>query len=228
MHGPTVWRKQRIEYLRMHRLVMVSESGMAMGAEALIEPMDYLGRSAVVKTRPPKGYRLPELDARIRSARTRSEARIMHEARKAGVRTPCIYDLDLKSCSIVMERVEGSSVKDYLDAHPDEADEVCAGIGSTVARLHNAGICHGDLTTSNMIREPSGRICLIDMSMGKTRAELEDIGVDLRLLERAFASAHVDLPEAFKVLMSSYYADVPNPKAVMRKLEDIKNRGRYT
>ena len=79
-----------------------------------------------------------------------------------------------------------------------------------------------------MVREPSGRICLIDMSMGKTRAELEDIGVDLRLLERAFSSAHVDLPEAFEKLMSSYYGNVPNPKAVMKKLEDIRNRGRYT
>ena len=216
------------EYLRPHCLGMTSESGMAMGAEAIVEPTSYLGRDAVTKTRPPKGYRLPELDLHIRSTRTRSEARIMHEARSAGVRTPCIYDLDLKRCSITMERVEGSSVKDYLDARPEEADEVCALIGSTIAQLHNAGICHGDLTTSNMIREPSGRICLIDMSMGKTRAELEDIGVDLRLLERAFSSAHVDLPKAFEALMSSYYANVPNPKAVMKKLEDIKNRGRYT
>lgn len=207
---------------------MTSEPGMAMGAEAVIEPTEFLGRAAVIKTRPPKGYRLPELDIHIRSTRTRSEARIMHEARSAGVRTPCIYDLDLKQCSITMERVDGSPVKKYLDSHPDEADDVCAEIGSTIARLHNAGICHGDLTTSNMVREPSGRICLIDMSMGKTRAELEDIGVDLRLLERAFSSAHVDLPEAFEKLMSSYYGNVPNPKAVMKKLEDIRNRGRYT
>ena len=207
---------------------MTSEPGMAMGAEAVIEPTEFLGRAAVIKTRPPKGYRLPELDIHIRSTRTRSEARIMHEAKSAGVRTPCIYDLDLKQCSITMERVEGLPVKEYLDSHPDEADDVCAEIGSTIARLHNAGICHGDLTTSNMVREPSGRICLIDMSMGKTRAELEDIGVDLRLLERAFSSAHVDLPEAFEKLMSSYYGNVPNPKAVMKKLEDIRNRGRYT
>ncbi len=207
---------------------MTSEPGMAMGAEAVIEPTEFLGRAAVIKTRPPKGYRLPELDIHIRSTRTRIEARIMHEARSASVRTPCIYDLDLKQCSITMERVDGSPVKEYLDSHPDEADDVCAEIGSTIARLHNAGICHGDLTTSNMVREPSGRICLIDMSMGKTRAELEDIGVDLRLLERAFSSAHVDLPEAFEKLMSSYYGNVPNPKAVMKKLEDIRNRGRYT
>lgn len=207
---------------------MSDGSGEAMGAEARITPVSFLGRDAVEKVRPAKGYRLPELDAHIRSSRTRSEARIMREARDAGVRTPCIYDLDLSRCSIVMERIGGTVVKEYLDGHPDEAFEVCGEIGRTIAKLHSAGICHGDLTTSNMIRDDSGRICLIDMSMGKTRAELEDIGVDLRLLERAFSSAHVDLPDAFSHLMDEYYAGIPNPAAVKRKVEDIRNRGRYT
>lgn len=199
-----------------------------IGAEATISQVCFLGRAAVEKIRPPKTYRLPELDLHLRTSRTRSEARIMHESRKAGVRTPCIYDLDLKRCAITMERVEGMVVKRYLDENPCEADSVCRSIGSTIARLHNAGICHGDLTTSNMIRESSGRICLIDMSMGKTRAELEDIGIDLRLLERAFSSAHVDLPEAFGKLMEQYYSEVSDPRAIEKKLEDIKNRGRYT
>ncbi len=199
-----------------------------MGAEANVTPVTFLGRDAVEKVRPSKGYRLQELDSRLRSSRTRSEARIMHEARQAGVRTPCIYDLDLTECSIIMERVDGIVVKAFLDANPGMAGQVCREIGRTIARLHTAGICHGDLTTSNMIREPDGRICLIDMSMGKTRAELEDIGIDLRLLERAFSSAHVDLPQAFDELMGEYYSNIPNPKAVAKKLEDIKNRGRYT
>ncbi len=201
---------------------------VAMGAEASVEPTTFLGRDAMTKVRPAKGYRLPELDLRLRSSRTRAEARIMSESRRAGVRTPCIYDLDLQECSITMEMIHGTVVKAYLDEHPDEANEVCREVGRTIARLHSAGICHGDLTTSNMIREPDGRICLIDMSMGKTRAELEDIGIDLRLLERAFSSAHVDLPEAFDILMGEYYANVPESKAVAKRLEDIKNRGRYT
>ncbi len=207
---------------------MGDSTSVAMGAEAEILPAVFLGRDAMEKVRPAKGYRLPELDIRLRSSRTRSEARIMGEARKAGVRTPCIYDLDLERCSIVMERMEGSVVKDYLNEHPDEAPEVCREIGRTIARLHMAKICHGDLTTSNMIRCTDGSICLIDMSMGKTRAELEDIGIDLRLLERAFSSAHVDLPDSFSALMDEYYSIVPDAKAVAKRLEDIKNRGRYT
>ncbi len=200
----------------------------AEGAEARIEGTDYMGLDAVRKVRPPKGYRIRELDSRIRSSRTRSEARVMREARAAGVRTPCVYDVDPVECSIVMERIRGEVVKDHLDRCPGDAPRVCREVGRTVARLHSAGICHGDLTTSNMILCGDGTVCLIDMSMGRTSAELEDIGVDLRLLERAFSSAHAGLPEAFAELMDEYLSKVEDPDAVTRKLEEIRSRGRYT
>lgn len=208
---------------------MSSESsGCAQGAEAVISETTYLGWDAVVKYRPPKTYRLPELDSHIRTSRTRSEARIMHEARSAGVRTPCIYDIDLRECSITMERIHGEMVKDHLDRHPEDAERVCRMVGECVAKLHTARICHGDLTTSNMILTDDGHICLIDLSMGCTRAETEDIGVDLRLLERAFTSAHVELTGAYDAMMDTYYSIIPDAKAVRKKVEEIKNRGRYT
>ena len=197
------------------------------GAEATILLDDYLGRKALIKVRPEKSYRLPEIDNHIRSARTKNEAKIIHDARTVGVRTPCIYDIDLTKCSITMEYVEGPSVKQVLDEHPEMADDICRKIGTSIARLHTAGICHGDLTTSNMILE-GDEICFIDFSMGCTRAELEDIGVDLRLLERAFSSAHVGLESSFDVLMDTYYANIPNAKSVRKKITDIKNRARYT
>ena len=203
-------------------------SDSAQGAEAVITETTYLGWDAVVKVRPPKTYRLPELDAHIRSSRTRNEARIMHEARNAGVRTPCIYDIDLKECSITMERIRGEMVKDHLDEHPEDAERVCRMIGECIAKLHTARVCHGDLTTSNMILTDDDHICLIDLSMGCTRAETEDIGVDLRLLERAFTSAHVDLEPAYDAMMDAYYSNISDAKAVRRKVEEIKNRGRYT
>ena len=64
--------------------------------------------------------------------------------------------------------------------------------------------------------------------MGCTRAEVEDIGVDLRLLERVFTSAHIDLMPAYDAMMDTYYSIVPQPKAIKKKVEEIKNRGRYT
>lgn len=200
----------------------------ARGAEATISEGEFLGREAMIKHRPPKEYRIAELDSRIRSARTRSEARLMHEARIAGVRTPCIYDIDLKESTIVMERIRGRTVKNVLDADPGRADEVCRMIGTEVAKLHSARICHGDLTTSNMILTDGGELCILDFSMGCSRADVEEMGVDIRLLERAFTSAHTDLTGSLDALMDSYYAGIPNPDAVRKKVEDIKNRGRYT
>ncbi|MBE6528873.1 MAG: Kae1-associated serine/threonine protein kinase [Thermoplasmata archaeon] len=200
---------------------------MIQGAEATIIEGDFLGRKALIKTRPAKSYRLPELDTHLRSVRTKNEAKIMHDARIAGVRTPCIYDIDLKEFSITMEYIDGPAVKDVLDEHPEMADEICEKIGASVAKIHSAGICHGDLTTSNMIYK-DGEVCLIDFSMGCTKAELEDIGVDLRLLERAFSSAHVGLESSFDRLMETYYDNVANAKQVRKKLIDIKNRARYT
>jgi len=201
---------------------------IAKGAEADIFASCFLGRDALVKIRSPKRYRATELDDSLRSSRTKNEARLMKEARRAGVRTPVVYSIDLKESSITMEKVEGVGVKEKLDLDPDSATEVCRMIGRTVADLHNSGICHGDLTTSNMIFTKDRRICLIDLSMGRTRAELEDIGVDMRLLERAFASAHPHLTGAFSVLMASYLAVKKEPERLIHKIEEIKNRGRYT
>ncbi|AIZ55963.1 putative bifunctional tRNA threonylcarbamoyladenosine biosynthesis protein [Candidatus Methanoplasma termitum] len=201
---------------------------IAKGAEAEVFVSSFLGRASIIKKRSPKRYRAGELDYQLRSSRTKNEARLMKEARRAGVRTPMIYDIDLAECSITMEEIKGTKVKDRLDSDPGSAAEICIAIGAAVARLHNSGICHGDLTTSNMIITDDGTICLIDLSMGKTKAELEDIGVDVRLLERAFTSAHPDLSEAFSALMDSYLSIKKDPNSVLRKVEEIKNRGRYT
>lgn len=201
---------------------------MAKGAEAEIFVSTFLERDAVIKKRSPKRYRASELDDNLRSTRTKNEARVMREARKAGVRTPIVYDIDTKESTMTMEEVKGLKVKEKLDEDPGSAIEICRMIGSSVAMLHNAGICHGDLTTSNMILTEDGKICLIDFSMGRTKAELEDMGVDIRLLERAFTSAHPDLNEAFSELMKEYLSLKKDPDQLLRKLEEIKNRGRYT
>lgn len=207
---------------------MENGSEKAMGAEAIVTCTQYLGFDAVVKSRPAKSYRIPELDRHLRLTRTRNEARLIREARMAGVRTPCIYDIDTRECSITMERIEGRTVKDALDSGNMDSTRICEKIGVVVAKLHSAKICHGDLTTSNMILMDDGMICVIDFSMGCSKSTVEDMGVDLRLLERAFTSAHTKLTSSFESMMDAYYANIPNPDVMKRKVEDIKNRGRYT
>lgn len=200
----------------------------ASGAEADIYESVFLGRPAVVKVRSPKAYRNQELDRKIRSSRIRSEARLIRDVRKFGVRTPVIYDVDLTECSITMEKIHGTKVKDLLDSEPGKADEICAAIGETVAAMHNARVSHGDLTTSNMIMTQNGEICLIDFSMGTSSADIEDMGVDIRLLERAFSSAHPGMERQYGILMESYCRIKTGSAEIMDKVREIKDRGRYT
>ena len=207
---------------------METEQRIGMGAEAVIERTEYLGHMAIVKTRPKKDYRHPDLDRRLRSSRTRNEVRVIREARNAGVRTPVIYDVDTLEGSITMEYISGERVKEIIDSEPERIPDVCAMIGEAMARMHNAGVCHGDLTTSNMILTDYGELCIIDFSMGATRCDVEGKGVDIHLLERAFASSHSEAAHAFGLVMDSYLKHVNGADEILRRVEDIKGRARYT
>jgi Kae1-associated kinase Bud32 len=152
----------------------------------------------------------------------------MIEARRAGIRTPVIYDIDVKKCDITMEFINGRKIKDVLDSEPSKVNELCTKIGKTVAELHNAGISHGDLTTSNMILLPDGNICIFDLSLGSASADIEDLGVDIHLLQRAFTSAHSGLDDGLETLMDSYSKNMKNSKDVIKRVDDIRGRARYT
>lgn len=201
---------------------------MTSGAEGSVFETVFLGRPAVSKVRFPKKYRNPELDSTLRSRRIRSEARLLREARIAGVRTPVVYSADPAAGELVMEKVEGPTAKAFLDANPDRAEEICAAIGRDLARLHDASVSHGDLTTSNIIVCADGRLCFIDFSMGMYPADDEAIGVDIRLLERAFTSAHPGLEKGYAALIGAYCAAKKDSDKVMEKVQEIKERGRYT
>ena len=197
------------------------------GAEATVRLTEYLGRPAVVKSRVKKGYRHPDLDRHLRMLRARTEVRVMVDARKAGVRSPIIYDVDLENGEITMEYMDGESVKHILDEHPERTDEIWRKIGSMIAKLHNNKISHGDLTTSNMIMV-GDEICMIDFSMGDTRVDIEQMGVDIRLLERAFTSAHSTIDGAFDIILTAYKDEMTIAPQVIAKVEEIKGRARYT
>ena len=200
---------------------------IASGAEGSVYDTEFLGRKAVAKVRAPKGYRIPELDTQLRSRRTRTEARILREARKAGVRTPVVYMVDPEKGEIVMERAEGSTVKQIIDSDPAGAEGICAGIGRQMATLHNAKISHGDPTTSNIIVN-GGDLVFIDFSMGQFPADDEAVGADMCLLERAFSSAHPGSEDLYRILIDEYMRISSDGEAVMRKVREIKARARYT
>lgn len=198
------------------------------GAEAEIRQGTWMCRDVVVKSRVPKGYRHPDLDRSLRSHRTRNEARLLHEAREAGVPTPVTYDIDVLNAELTMEDVKGTRVKDELDASsPERVDELCGEIGRLIALLHRAGIAHGDLTTSNMIMS-EGRMWFIDFSLGTRNASPEEMGVDLHLLKEAFQSAHSPLLGHFDAILASYRRHFDRADGTIKKMKEIEGRGRYT
>ena len=208
--------------------MVVQDPEIARGAEASVFVSEFLGRESITKTRFRKEYRHEELDDRMRMSRLRNEAKLMKDARKAGVRTPMIYDIDMETCSLVMERVHGRMVKEVLEDDESDSEAICSEVGKTIAVLHNSGICHGDLTTSNMMIADDGRICLLDISMGSSPADQEDMGVDIHLFERAFTSAHPGLLSALEIAMRSYVEHKDGGERILEKVEEIKGRGRYT
>ncbi len=198
------------------------------GAEAELRRTQFLGRDAVEKFRVPKAYRLPELDEELRRSRIRMEARLMSEARAAGVAVPLMYDINLVDNKIVMEFIDGPTAKEVLDQGGPRARETAREIGRLAGRLHLAGIIHGDLTTSNMIVR-DGHIVMIDFSLGGKGETAEERGVDLHLLREALTSAHKNATAYYREVLAGYRETLgAEAKASIAKVREIEGRGRYT
>jgi TP53 regulating kinase-like protein len=130
-----------------------------------------------------------------------------------------------------MEYIEGRQVKQLIDhVTPQERQKLCQEIGQLVGRLHKNGIIHGDLTTSNMIQTPSGKIVFVDFGLGDRSTELEAQGVDLHLLRRALQSTHFGFAdECFLSVLAGYAHEMgeAGKEAVLCKIREIEKRGRY-
>ena len=173
----------------------------------------------LIKKRIPKGYRNPELDQKIRARRTVHEARLLHEA-KTAVNTPVLYEINTKDCIIVMEYIEGIRAKEGL------TEDIALEIGKSIARLHQNGIVHGDITTSNIIIKDHD-VYFIDFGLGEFSTEVEPQAVDLHLLKQTLRSTH---HQAWKKLWKKIregYNERENAGEIISRIKDIEKRGRY-
>ena len=118
-------------------------------------------------------------------------------------------------------------------------------VGAAVGALHKAGVVHGDLTTSNLIlrgvEEPAaegdgegegvspdmqGEVVLIDFGLASQSIQDEDRAVDLYVLERAFGSTHPRTEPLFGEVLEGYRASYRGSGSVLKRLEDVRMRGR--
>lgn len=264
---------------------------LTQGAEALVYKTTFLSpdKPCALKYRPAKPWRHPILDRRLTKQRLLSEARTLTKCRKEGVKCPGVLGADWEAGWIALEWIEGFTIRKCLDKFlqgviideedvtlGDETDigkqvdaerkaelwDLMARVGRGVGRLHEIGVVHGDLTTSNLMLRPpqsrqqqhnenaaveniiqqqtqqsvpsdedgpadlSGDVVLIDFGLASQLVQDEDRAVDLYVLERAFGSTHPAAEPLFKEVLRVYSESYKGAKVVLRRLEDVRMRGR--
>ena len=170
-----------------------------------------------MKDRIPKGYRIPEIDNKIRRARCKEEAKLLSDAKRAGVKTPVLYDVNLQDKVITMEEIDGVMLKEVID------DNLAFKLGSEISKLHSADIIHGDITTSNILVS-DGKLVFIDFGLGRYSQLKEDKAVDLLVLKKSLQSIDYDLAVKYFDLVLEGYGD----DSIVKAINDVESRGRYT
>ena len=224
---------------------------ITQGAEALLYRTTFLTSSQKValKHRPRKSYRHPTLDTRLTKQRILAEARVLVRCRREGVSVPAVVALDWEEGWLALEWIEGRTVRACLDevlkGREDEGGDVVrelmGRVGRAVGRMHEVGVVHGDLTTSNLMvrsggtegavevdpeQNLKGEIVIIDFGLAVQTVQDEDRAVDLYVLERAFGSTHPQAEGLFQEVLRVYGESFKGAKTVLRRLDDVRLRGR--
>jgi len=188
------------------------------GAEAVVT----IEADRVIKERRPRSYRHPALDERLRSERTRQEARLTSEARRHGVPTPVVRDVDLAEHRIVFQRVGETELREAL------TEQRVRAVGRHLATIHDAGFVHGDPTTRN-VRVGSGEpsTFLIDFGLGYYTRDEEDHAMDLHVLAQSLAGTTDDAEALQTALVDAYRSASERDDAVLDRLTAVEGRGRY-
>ncbi|NWS71481.1 PRPK protein, partial [Crotophaga sulcirostris] len=206
------------------------------GAEARVYRGLFLGRATVAKVRIPKRYRHPALEERLSRKRLAQESRSLLRCRRAGISAPVVYFVDYITNSIYLEDIVDSvTVQYHINSVQQSGNDTSSllvlaeKMGELLARMHDEDLIHGDLTTSNMLLRPPMEkldLVLIDFGLSFISSLAEDKGVDLYVLEKVFLSTHPDNEAMFKVLLKSYAATSKKSGPVIKKLDEVRLRGR--
>lgn len=158
---------------------------------------------------------------------------------------PAVWAVDWEEGWSLVEWIEGGTVKEWIrrnDGRGVGLEELLGKMGRAVGKLHAAGVVHGDLTTSNMMLRPTqnsqnnqeqgngdiadAEIVLIDFGLATQAVQEEDRAVDLYVLERAFGSTHPKEEGLFGLVLEAYGGSYKGAKSTLRRLEDVRMRGR--
>ena len=197
----------------------LSPMQIAQGAEATISREG----DRIIKERVEKDYRHADIDRSLRKSRTRREAKILETLQTKDIPAPRLLDMDDTRMRIEMDFLSGPKIRDvFHDKHLAYSRE----IGVLIGKLHEGGIIHHDLTTSNMMLHDN-KIHLIDFGLSFFSEKEEDKAVDLHLFRHALESKHHTIwEESFKNALEGYRDANPDAALVLKRLEHVEARGR--
>ena len=160
----------------------------------------------------------------------------------------------LREEDVVFKDKGGVAGEGDAKTREDKVQALLRQVGRAIGTMHSkGGIVHGDLTSSNIMVRPGaeteqngevnghydkkrqwpnlqGEIVLIDFGLATQSVQDEDRAVDLYVLEKAFGSTHPKQEAWFQneVLNSpdGYLGTYKGAKIVLRRLEDVRMRGR--
>ena len=194
------------------------------GAESELYLIKWYGYHAVSKVRIRKDYRHPSIDVPLRKQRTIHEANILSQVKLLGIDAPFVYFLDLSNFEIIMEYIQGKTLKDVF------SPKLCTIVGKIIGTLHSNNIIHGDITTSNFIVSRNGIINLVDFGLSFISERYEDKAADIRLFKEVLNSINIeDFDESFENFCNGYnqnYTKVTS--TIFKTVNDIEKRGRYS
>ena len=191
---------------------------LAEGAEASI----YVDKDRILKRRHRKGYRIKELDEKLRIFRTKREAKIYEKIKKLDISVPKLISVD--ETSLEMEFIKGDKLRNVLSR--GNCGKIGEKIGKIIGEMHNNNIIHGDLTTSNMILKAETHF--IDFGLGFFSDKKEDKAVDLHLLSQALNSSHSNIAQkTFKAVIKGYKKINSRSSDILKRLEIVEARGKY-
>lgn len=188
---------------------------LSIGAEAIL----YLNRkeNKVIKKRIKKRYRIHAIDNRLRSSRTKREAKVLGKLAQSGF-TPQLLFTDDKSL-LEVEYINGKRLSECLEKEAWE--KISDEIGKKIKQIHDKGIIHGDLTTSNLILKDN-TVYFIDFGLSLFSQKIEDKAVDLHVLEEALESKHHTISKKMFSLIKEAYGHGD----VLKRLKVVQARGR--
>ena len=198
---------------------MTQSKIIQQGAEAIITLKD----NNVIKNRIKKSYRIKEIDDKLRKSRTKSEAKIITKLEKI-IPVPRIIKTDEKQ-EIIMQFINGKKLSDNLEKL--DYKKISKIIAENITKMHQEGIIHGDLTTSNMIyNEKDKKVYFIDFGLAFHSQKIEDKAVDIHLLQQALEAKHFTIwQECIKIILDDYKPE--KYKEILERIKVIESRGRY-